>query len=197
MRGIKTVTKDRDADRIDEKYKKKFPGDAKYYGEGDLVLGQWWPTQLCTVRDGAHGAAQGGIFGEREKGAYSIVLSGGSGYHDKDDGDVIVYSGTEGKNCTPTENTLHLVKSSELGNPVRVIRSAQQNKSIVYRPEVGLRYDGLYVVKGYSITDHEKQIHKFTLVREDGQEPIRYEGKAKRPTEYEEQEFLRLRERFG
>jgi hypothetical protein len=196
MRGIKTVTKDRNADRIDETYRKQFPVDAKYYGEGDLVLGQWWPTQLCTVRDSAHGAAQGGIFGEREKGAYSIVLSGGSGYHDKDDGDVIVYSGTEGKNCTPTENTLHLVKSFELGNPVRVIRSAQQHKSILYRPKVGLRYDGLYVVKGCSITDHEKQIHKFTLVREEGQGPIRYEGKAKRPTEYEEQEFLRLREKF-
>lgn len=61
LRGIVPVKKDRNADRLDAAYKKKFPTTAKYYGEGDLVLGQWWPTQLCTVRDGAHGATQGGM----------------------------------------------------------------------------------------------------------------------------------------
>jgi hypothetical protein len=196
MRGIRTVTKDRNADRIDETYKKQFPGDAKYYGAGDLVLGQWWPTQLCTVRDGAHGAAQGGIFGEKEKGTYSIVMSGGGGYHDDDHGDTITYSGTDGRDFTPTENTLRLVESSKLGNPVRVIRSAQLNKSNKYRPEMGLRYDGLYTVKGYTITDLQKQIHRFVLVREEGQEQIRCEGRAKRPTGEEKREFERLRAKW-
>jgi hypothetical protein len=195
FRGIKTVTKDRNSDSIDKDYHNLHPGDAKYYGAGDLVLGQWWPTQLCTVRDGAHGAAQGGIFGEKGKGAYSIVLSGG-GYHDYDAGDSIEYSGTEGKNFTPTENTLHLVKSSETGNPVRVIRSSQLNKRNTYRPELGLRYDGLYTVVGYTITDPEKQTHRFRLVRCEGQDPIRYEGKAKRPTIYEIAAFDELRAKW-
>jgi hypothetical protein len=197
MRGIKTITKDRNADRIDDGYKKRFPSDAKYYGEGNLVLGQWWPTQLCTVRDGAHGAAQGGIFGSKDAGAYSVVLSGGSGYHDTDFGSVIEYSGTDGNNFTPTENTLRLVESSKLGTPVRVIRSSNLNKWNKYRPEVGLRYDGLYTVKGFTITDLQKQIHRFTLVRCEGQEGIRFEGKERRPTEYETREFERLRAKWA
>ncbi|KAI4647466.1 uncharacterized protein J4E79_010324 [Alternaria viburni] len=140
LRGIAPHKGDnRTSDRLDETYRALFPTTAKYYGEGELVLGQWWPTQLCTVRDGAHGSAQGGIYGERDKGAYSIVLSGGNPYHDVDNGDTIEYSGTEGRNGTPTENTAHLIKSAELLNPIRVIRSAQLNKKNPYRPELGLR----------------------------------------------------------
>lgn len=61
LRGIVTVKgKDRNGDRIDHAYREKHPRDPKFFGEGGLVLGQWWPSQLCTVRDGAHGAAQGG-----------------------------------------------------------------------------------------------------------------------------------------
>jgi hypothetical protein len=49
----------------------------------------------CTVRDGVHGAAQGGIYGKAGKGAYSIVLSGGNHYSDVNKGDTIWYSGTD------------------------------------------------------------------------------------------------------
>ncbi|KAI4953395.1 hypothetical protein J4E91_002242 [Alternaria rosae] len=140
LRGIVPHKGDnRTSDRLDDTYRAQFPTTPKYYGEGELVLGQWWPTQLCTVRDGAHGSAQGGIYGERDKGAYSIVLSGGNPYHDVDNGGTIEYSGTEGRNSTPTENTLHLLKSAELVNPIRVIRSAQLSKKNPFRPELGLR----------------------------------------------------------
>jgi hypothetical protein len=195
LRGINLVKgKDRNNDRLDPDYTKKYPVDPKVYGSNGLVLGQWWPTQLCTVRDGAHGATQGGIFGAREKGAYSIVLSGGS-YHDKDEGDRIEYSGTEGKNSTPTENTNHMILSKELGNRIRVIRSHQLEKSNKYRPEVGLRYDGLYVVTGYTLVDKEKAMYRFHLVRCEGQEPIRCEDNAaRRPTVFEVEEYMRLRE---
>jgi hypothetical protein len=60
LRGIvtsKAKDDNRSADRLDPKWDTVSP---KYYGQGDLVLGQWWPTQLCTVRDGAHGSSQGG-----------------------------------------------------------------------------------------------------------------------------------------
>ena len=61
LRGIITVKgKDRNGDRIDNAYRRKHPATAKAYGHNGLVLGQWWPTQLCAVRDGAHGSSQGG-----------------------------------------------------------------------------------------------------------------------------------------
>ncbi|CAN9099785.1 hypothetical protein CC77DRAFT_1025344 [Alternaria alternata] len=196
LRGIvSNKTGNRTSDRLDETYRKRFSIDAKHYGNGDLVQGQWWPTQLCTVRDGAHGSAQGGIYGEKERGAYSIVLSGGNGYQDVDNGDVIDYSGTPGKNSTPTENTIHLLKSADLGNQIRVVRSAQLNKKNKYRPELGLRYDGLYRVTSYTKTDQETAMYKFRLERCEGQDPIRFEGKAKRPSFYEVKEYERLKDR--
>jgi hypothetical protein len=61
LRGIVTVKgKDRNGDRLDRAYIAKHPRDPKYFGGDGVVLGQWWPSQLCTVRDGVHGAAQGG-----------------------------------------------------------------------------------------------------------------------------------------
>jgi hypothetical protein len=196
LRGIVTKkANNRTSDSISDTYRVAFPSSAKYYGQGALVLGQWWPTQLCTVRDGAHGAAQGGIFGEKDHGSYSIVLSGGSGYNDKDDGDTIQYSGTEGKNGVPSENTTHLLTSHKLKNEIRVIRSSQLNKKNQYRPERGLKYDGLHRVTGFEVTDREKAMHRFPLERCEGQEEIRWRGKAKRPTEYEVREYERLKEK--
>jgi hypothetical protein len=186
LRGITTIHgKDRTSDRLDKAYRARYPSTARFYGDEGLVLGQCWPTQLCTVRDGAHGSSQGGIFGEKDKGAYSIVLSGG-GYHDKDDGDTIEYCGTEGKNFTPTKATQHMTTSARLSNPIRVIRSHQLHQNNKYRPEHGLRYDGLYTIKSYEIVDNEKQIHRFKLERCPGQESIRCADDAsKRPTIYE------------
>jgi hypothetical protein len=198
LRGIVTVKgKDRNGDRLDTAYRARFLADAKVYGANGLVLGQWWPTQLCTVRDGAHGAAQGGIFGNKEKGAYSIVLSGG-GYHDNDDGDVIEYSGTEGKNFTPTDNTLSMIRSAELKNEIRVIRSSQLLKKNPYRPQVGLRYDGLYKIEGVpEPIDKKKQTYRFTLHRSPGQDAIRCgDNAARRPTIYEIREYERNKEKW-
>ncbi|KAF1954483.1 hypothetical protein CC80DRAFT_417430 [Byssothecium circinans] len=195
LRGIKARQgTDRNADAIDPAW----PGRVKanYYGEGNLVPGQWWPTQLCAVRDGAHGTAQGGIFGEKEKGAYSVVLSGGSGlYDDEDKGTEIWYSGTEGKDSTPTENTLRLIETCKtVHNPVRVLRSHQLHKSNTYRPVVGLRYDGLYNVVEMRVVDIRKATYKFRLVRAKGQHPIRYKDDAtRRPTIYEINEDEKLR----
>ncbi|KAH8728475.1 PUA-like domain-containing protein [Phaeosphaeriaceae sp. PMI808] len=195
LRGIVTVKgKNRDGDRLDKKYREKHYISPKFYGEGHLVLGQWWPTQLCTVRDGAHGATQGGISGDKENGTYSIVLSGGGGYHDKDDGDFIEYSGTDGKEHKPTEATLMMVTSAELGNDIRVIRSSQLHRNNKYRPQLGLRYDGLYKIKSFKIVHEEKQIHRFHLERCPGQQPIRCgENAARRPTVFETVAYQKLK----
>ncbi|KAL1612875.1 hypothetical protein SLS60_001105 [Paraconiothyrium brasiliense] len=201
LRGIVTrKEKNRASDRIDPEWAKN-PSlmiSSNYHGEGDLVLGQWWPTQLCAKRDGAHGAPQGGIWGQKGKGAYSIVLSSG-GYKDKDDGDEIWYSGTDNKNPNnkdPTENTQRLIESCEEfpDQPVRVLRSAQLSVTNPYRPKCGLRYDGLYKVVGYELLDKTKQEHLFKLVRCENQNPIRCEeNAARRPTRYEEEEYARLK----
>ena len=46
------------------------------FGHNGLTVGQWWPYRICALRDGAHGATQGGIAGSVEIGAYSVVVSG-------------------------------------------------------------------------------------------------------------------------
>jgi hypothetical protein len=198
LRGIVTVKgKDRNGDRLEPAYRSRHPNNAKYHGEGELVLGQWWPTQLCAVRDSAHGSSQGGIYGDKEDGTYSIVLSGGGGYHDKDDGNIIEYSGTDGKNFMPTDATLAMIKSAEKGNEIRVIRSSQLVKKNQYRPEVGLRYDGLYTIKSFQLVDKEKQIHRFVLERLPGQGPIRSgQNASARPTIYEIREYERTKEKW-
>ncbi|KAH9863644.1 hypothetical protein J1614_009576 [Plenodomus biglobosus] len=181
LRGIITKAgRDRNNDSLDPKYRAEHPTSAKYHGEGNLVLGQWWPTQLCTVRDGAHGAPQ----------------AGSGGYHDVDNGTTILYSGTESRDSTPTENTSHLIKSIELCTPVRVLRSHQLPKSNKFRPEVGLRYDGLYQVKDFTLVDNERAVYRFWLIRCEGQDPIRCEeGAARRPTVFEEAEWDALKKR--
>ncbi|KAF2254143.1 hypothetical protein BU26DRAFT_134308 [Trematosphaeria pertusa] len=177
LRGIKIAREtDRGGDRIDPTYKGRQYAD--FYGQGHLVLGQWWPTQLCTVRDGAHGNPQGGIYGKKEKGAYSIVLSGGEST-DEDNGTDIWY--------TPTDSTVRMIESCDsVHNPVRVIRSHQLPKRNRYRPVVGLRYDGLYEVVEKKPVDTEKAAYKFHLVRCKDQHPIRCEDNAaRRPTRFE------------
>ncbi|ORY12415.1 PUA-like domain-containing protein [Clohesyomyces aquaticus] len=197
LRGIivpKSSKDKRNADRIDPSYPK---GIAKVPGQGDLVVGQWWPTQLCTVRDGAHGSPQAGIYGEKGKGAYSIVLSGGTGYQDEDNGDEIWYSGTDSKNSTPTENTWRMIESCDKHpkQPVRVIRSWNQPKSNSYRPQRGYRYDGLYEVVDKQVLNPSKAMYRFLLKRIEGQDPIRYqENAARRPTKYEVKEYDKLRQ---
>ena len=54
LRNIKRGSK---SSHIEDKDAKK---PANIFGDNDLMCGQWWPTQLCTLRDGAHGSAQGG-----------------------------------------------------------------------------------------------------------------------------------------
>ena len=46
------------------------------FGHNGLTVSQWWPYRICALRDGAHGATQGGIAGSALSGAYSVVVSG-------------------------------------------------------------------------------------------------------------------------
>ncbi|KAL8948024.1 MAG: hypothetical protein Q9222_005755 [Ikaeria aurantiellina] len=167
-----------------------FKASSDYVGEGRLINGQWWPMQMCTIRDGAHGIPEGGIYGQPKKGAYSIIVSGG-GYSDVDDGEIIKYCGTSGQPGQPTAATYRMIESSRSHNPIRVLRSSLVKSK--YRPSKGYRYDGLYTITGTEVLDEGTSMYRFTLERCPGQDPIRYEGLAKKPTGTEEYWYEQLR----
>lgn len=174
----------------------KFKREHAVVGNNGLINGQWWPAQLCAVRDGAHGSAQGGIAGRGGEGAFSIVLaegkaSNGEPYPDFDSGEEILYCGTDGEMGVATAATNLMLETYRLGNTVRVIRSSKC-KEARYRPEKGFRYDGLYRITEFEILDSVKARHRFTLVREPFQDPIRFEGPGKRPTPQELREWDEL-----
>ena len=174
----------------------KFKISSKYLGEGDLINGQWWPLQVCAVRDGGHGEIEGGIHGEKGKGAYSIVLSGG-GYKNEDSGDTIKYCGTLGTNDSPSTATKYMITAYSNQQPIRVLRSSGLPAGNPYRPAKGLRYDGLYVIDAYDILDADTSMHRFNLRRLSGQDPIRNQGEGARPSKEELDEFRKVMEMLG
>ena len=45
-------------------------------GHNGLRVGQWWPLQICALRDGAHGKRMAGIAGSQLEGVFSVIVSG-------------------------------------------------------------------------------------------------------------------------
>lgn len=178
---------DRSADQVD----KTCQISSKYIGNGKLVNGQWWPTLLCALRDGAHGDSQSGISGETNVAAYSCFMSGGKNhiYDDKDMGDIVEYCGQDSD--TPgqvSRGTSLLQRNVSEKVPVRFIRSYKVNSK--YAPSKGFRYDGLYDVVSSELLDESKGRYRFKLVRRPGQGPIRGgDGPEARPTKQEVSRF--------
>ena len=76
MHGVVLKISSRRRDYIlDSRYPKR---DAKVFGHNGLDVGQWWPMQIVALFNGAHGSKIGGISGNSQTGAYSIVTSGGA-----------------------------------------------------------------------------------------------------------------------
>jgi hypothetical protein len=125
---------------------------ADIIGDNGHSVGDCWPYQICLLRDSIHGSLQGGIYGNKASGAYSIVVLGDSAYAtmDQDVGDKLYYSGSgslenaDPDNLKVTEGTAALQTSALNKNPVRVIRG--KNKMKKDAPKEGFRYDGLYKV---------------------------------------------------
>ncbi|KAK6430183.1 hypothetical protein LTR95_013668, partial [Oleoguttula sp. CCFEE 5521] len=144
-RGIKLGSPDTIDREEAPKYKLMNP---KVHGNGKLLNGQWWPSQLCSVVAGAHGASIAGITGDLVDGAYSVVMSGGldpSGvpYPNIDHGDTVQYCGTDATKTDgqPSPETRQMIKNFHNGQPVRLIRSSKLGGE--HAPEKGYRYDGL------------------------------------------------------
>ena len=181
---------------IARKLQDNYPRKAHaYIGQGTLTNGQWWPLQICLIRDGAHGALESGISGTRGGVAHSVIVSN-SGYSNIDNGETVEYCGTASKSSTPTPNTQMLLESHKQGTPVRLIRSGG-NKAVQYLPSKGLRYDGLYDVTGYVVLDQATAMHRFTLSRQAGQSPIRHTGDGVRPNESELEAWEDIRKGYG
>ena len=130
-----------------------FPArNSKVEGHNGLSVGQWWPYQICALRDGAHGSMMAGIAGGENEGAFSILVSGGKYTDlDTDNGTTLLYTGSQAPHAptplsaSPNEfssGTKALQRSHQLGRWIRVLRSAK-GKS-VWAPRTGIRYDGLY-----------------------------------------------------
>ncbi|KAL9614224.1 MAG: hypothetical protein Q9167_001312 [Letrouitia subvulpina] len=199
MRGVETRTgtnKRRLEFKIRSLEKNSPIVKANYHGQGNLYNGQWWPLQICTIRDGAHGCLEGGIYGKPGAGAFSIVLSSG-GYKDIDNGNVIKYCGTAGKEGEVSAGTKRLMESHQLENEIRVLRnSAMSAIHSAYRPEKGIRFDGMYTITSIELLDPETMMHRFTMERCPNQDPIRHQGLEKRPTEQQLAKLEELQIRF-
>lgn len=182
--------------------------NSRQHGNGLLINGSWYPTQLAVLRDGGHGASQGGITASPEHGAFSVIMAGGADptghqYPNEDRGNEVLYCGTDNTNRevdAPSQDTKAMLLNHKTGKPVRLFRSSNLNSP--HAPEIGFRYDGLYTVAGYEKMDvngekRNRNRHRFKLVRCPNQDPIRSERPEKRPTVQEIDEYEKDKKNRG
>ncbi|KAK7263797.1 hypothetical protein RJT34_31394 [Clitoria ternatea] len=124
-----------------------------------LLVGESWRDRQECRQWGAHFVPIGGIAGQGERGAQSVVLSGGY-VDDEDHGEWFLYTGSGGKDLSGNKRTNKnhsfdqkfekynraLQVSCLKGYPVRVVRSHKEKRSS-YAPETGVRYDGIYRIE--------------------------------------------------
>ncbi|PPJ52517.1 hypothetical protein CBER1_10260 [Cercospora berteroae] len=126
---------------------------ANEYGHNNLTVGQWFPSVKAAFMAGAHGHIQQGIhYPSAEEPAYSVLIAGREYLEVNDDRwDVVFYCGTgshenrDPENIIERNGTKALEASIASGDPVRVLRTSKTRSST---PVCGVRYDGLYDVKG-------------------------------------------------
>ena len=131
--------------------------------------GQIFEDRQALHDAGVHRGTQGGIGG----GGESVVLSGGY-VDDRDEGDVVIYTGAGGRDPnTGLQNAdqqllrgnKQLAKNFIEGNPIRVSRGSQLDSA--YAPESGYRYDGLYRIDDlwHETGQDGFRIYRFRLIK--------------------------------
>lgn len=117
--------------------------------------GSTFPDRATLSEAGVHRPNQAGICGTAERGAESIVLSGGYA-DDIDLGDVVIYTGAGGQDRDRgiqyadqvlSNTNKALAVSSLRGQPVRIVRGWKLDSP--HRPASGYRYDGLFRVTSF------------------------------------------------
>ena len=148
-------------------------GEIPGFPEGATFL-----TRKDVAAAGVHKPLQKGISGSKDEGSDSIVISGG--YEDDfDTGEEIIYTGAGGQddkgrqieNQELVGDNLALAKSGIDGLPVRVIRGA--DKKNPFAPELGYRYDCLYLVDSHwhEIGKSGFLVYRFKLIKLDSTLP--------------------------
>lgn len=126
-------------------------GDILGINEGDIYNDRMQIKNL-----GIHKYHINGISRILNEGCDAIVLNGGY-IDDKDEGDIIYYTGEGGRpegatnqeyDQPLTKGNLDLSMNKFTKQPIRVIRGFNLRDS-EYTPETGYRYDGLYLLEDY------------------------------------------------
>ncbi|GFY60864.1 e3 ubiquitin-protein ligase UHRF1 [Trichonephila inaurata madagascariensis] len=154
-----------------------------------VAVGTEFATRIEASHAGIHRPTVAGIHGNPALGCYSLALSGG--YEDDVDlGDSFIYTGEGGRDLKGTKTNpknlrtapqskdqilergnLALSKNVENNLPVRVLRGYKLKSK--FAPLEGYRYDGLYNVVDYYLTQGLSgfQVYKFRMERIKDQEP--------------------------
>lgn len=119
------------------------------------------------------------------------------GYADIDNGESITYCGTAGFDSQPSAGTTLLLEALKLRSPIRVLRSSALPASNRYRPQKGLRYDGLYNIDSFTILDTKTAMYAFAMNRMEGQAPMRWQGVERRPTDEQVGEYAKICQLMG
>lgn len=141
-----------------------------------VAEGTIFKNRKALVDHKVHVNTQWGIVGTGERGAESVVVSGGY-EDDKDYGDYIIYTGHGGRDADTGKQIAHqsfdargnaaLVTSHVTGVPVRVIRGADTRKKNSHAPDHGYRYDGLFQVVDFwqELGQSDYRICSYKLVK--------------------------------
>jgi SAD/SRA domain len=173
--------------------------NCKVYGHNNIPMGQIFLRQLAALAQGAHGSSQGGIAGNPEDGAYSIIVTAHYSSLEKDTINRVEYCAPGSMDNTFKDSLIEsqglktLRTSKATRKPVRVLRG--KNKDFPDAPAFGFRYDGLYrvVEETRRLNDKGGLYAVFVLERMEGQEPV----DLRRPNATDLLEMQELGRRLG
>ncbi|XP_020237674.1 E3 ubiquitin-protein ligase ORTHRUS 2 [Cajanus cajan] len=140
-----------------------------------LLVGESWRDRLECRQWGAHFVPVGGIAGQSDRGAQSVVLSGGY-VDDEDHGEWFLYTGSGGKDLSGNKRTNKshsfdqkfekynraLQVSCLQGYPVRVVRSApflspaSYSNSCIHSPHTDTGYNTAIVIYNSKVIGVER-----------------------------------------
>ncbi|KAI9829965.1 MAG: hypothetical protein M1819_005937 [Sarea resinae] len=183
-------------DNQDEESSWQFEGgdDSKAYvtGHNGFQVGHWWIKKACAFRDGAIDSKDEGITCDDSQ-AYAIVMTDEEEEESPLRPDIISYHAD-----MRDRGRFKLLKNFGCHLPIRVLRSWKLKSQ--WAPTAGVRYDGLYTIKGYgvkSLEDDGPQGLTFHLARDSDQPGIHRAIVHPNSEEMDDwREYRNIREKF-